>query len=101
MKIPKFLLPHTAIVKPFVSNGAYGPVYGDEVTYKCRIEEKNTLVKDSEGKEVVSNTRGFFEYKGEDVPSQSKVIWNGKEHIVIDSVPQTGLKEVSHIEVMM
>ncbi|WP_177167334.1 hypothetical protein [Salinibacillus kushneri] len=107
MKIPPFLLPHKATVEPYLGDGAYGPQYGPGVDYKCRIEYNRQLVRDTEGREVTSNTQGTFEYKGEKIPPESKVTWIDEnnqvidEFIVISAPPQTALKNVSHIEVRM
>ena len=107
MKMPSFLLPHQAEVELYLGDGAYGPKYGDAVTYKCRIEANRKLVRDTEGREVVSETFGMFEYKNEDIPPESRIRQlddNGKvirEFKVISSQPMTGLRSVSHIEVRM
>lgn len=107
MKIPSFLLPHEAKVEPYLGDGAYGPQYGEPVSYKCRIEANRKLVRDTEGREVVSETFGMFEYKNADIPPESRVKQLNdegqviREFKVISSPPMTGLRSVSHIEVRM
>lgn len=60
VNLPAILTPHTVTVRPMVGEGAYGPVYGPEVTWRrVRIEGGNRLVRDKTGAEVVSTTRLF------------------------------------------
>lgn len=55
------LMPHTIAIKPFSSDDKYGdPAFGASVNYTGQIEQKSKLVRDLNGKEVVSQTRVYL-----------------------------------------
>jgi len=50
------------------------PIYGDPVTLKCRIDEKQRVVKDRNGNEVVSSVTFYFD-KFTDIKFESEIAW--------------------------
>lgn len=51
-------MPDTVTYEPYGSEDAYGAkVYGTAKTVKARVEQLARLVRDANGREVVSNTR--------------------------------------------
>ena len=51
-------LNQTIIIEPYASQDVYGePSYGAAVSYDCRIELKNRMVRDALGQERVSRGR--------------------------------------------
>lgn len=66
--------------KPFVSrSGSGSKVFGTEIPFKCYAEGKVEVVKNGEGKEVVSNKQlyvdGAFTLNVRDV-----IVFEGEEH---------------------
>lgn len=60
--VPLRLLPHRIAFTPRTGVGAYGPVYGTKVTgVPARVEPGVKLIRDTEGVEVVSSGRIFFQ----------------------------------------
>lgn len=47
---------HEVTVKTVIGTGAYGPVYAAPVTVSCFATDKRRLVRNSEGKEIISET---------------------------------------------
>ncbi|SMP25119.1 hypothetical protein SAMN06265361_10519 [Laceyella tengchongensis] len=99
MRIFPFLLIHSAQVKPLLGHGAYGPIYGDPINGRCRIEPYNQLIRNEKGAEIVARYRAFF-----DVPiiitTGSMVIFRGQEFEVISVAEQCDF-DLSHIEVYL
>ena len=61
-------LTQTVTIAPFVSQNSYGdPTYGTAITYKCRIELKNRMIRDLMGQERV--TRGRLYINTRTIPS--------------------------------
>ena len=60
MRLPARYLPHIGLVayKPKLGDGAYGPVHGGQVVpERAAIDETRRLVRNKEGREVVSEAR--------------------------------------------
>jgi hypothetical protein len=53
--IPTATLRQTLTVRPKTGEGAAGPLYGDPVTYKARVEAKRRQVRDAAGNILVSD----------------------------------------------
>jgi hypothetical protein len=49
VKLPRWLLQHTATIEPYAGAGANGPVYADAVTVRCFREDKRRLVRSATG----------------------------------------------------
>lgn len=57
----RLLMPDTITVELIETTDAYSrPVYGDPATYQCRIEQKNQLVRDQDGRERVSSVQLYL-----------------------------------------
>lgn len=55
------LAPHTVTISPFSSYNSYGESsFGAGVSYQCLIEKKPRMVKDAQGKEVVSSAAVYL-----------------------------------------
>ena len=76
----------------------------NEATYKrinirCRIEFKQKLVRDKEGKEIVSNARMFTQYP---IKLDDRIEYQGKDWTVISISNQTDLDgKTGYYEVML
>ncbi|WP_440100026.1 hypothetical protein [Streptosporangium sp. H16] len=101
MMLPEWLLRHTAIIEPFEGDGAYGAVYGPEVTERCLVDDERRLVRDAQGAETVSDTTIFFR-PGTRCPEGSRVTVNGRVTTVITSFNRDsgGLPTPDHVEVV-
>ncbi len=74
VSLPRVLTPHTVTVEDKTGDGAYGPVFAAARTVRrCRVEDKRSLVRDSDGQEVVSMARLFLRPESGPVPVGSKV----------------------------
>lgn len=100
MQIPKWMLNQMVTIRPFLGNGAYGPIYGPEYEARCRIEVNRKKVTDREGNEVVGSARAFFPPEI-DPPVESEIVWDGRKYEVIESRRQYGLRRPSHTEVIL
>ncbi|SNS43657.1 hypothetical protein SAMN06309944_0250 [Micrococcales bacterium KH10] len=47
---------HTVTVRTLIGTGAYGDVHAEPVEVTCFAEDKRRLVRNSDGKEVISET---------------------------------------------
>lgn len=56
MQIPEWALVHEVVVRRYLGASATGPLYAAAETVPCLIEEKRRLVRDDNGREVVSST---------------------------------------------
>jgi len=82
-RLPARWLPHRVTVRPFQGVGGAGPVYGDPHDLDpadgrgVYLEDAREVVIDSEGTEVVSNTRFFCQFA--DAPPEKSVVtvWVG------------------------
>lgn len=100
--IPGFLLRHTVTVEPYVGQGAYGEVYGPAVTVRCFVDDRRRLVRNSEGDEVVSESRLMCRLT-EDIPPESRVTLNGRVTTVLATsrMDGGGLPTPDHLEVAL
>jgi hypothetical protein len=77
-----FLLPHTVTVEPYLGQTGSGPAYGTGVPVRCLITEIRKLVRNADGKEVVSE-RGFLCGPGEPVHPDDRATIRGRPTIVL------------------
>ncbi|MFE7273040.1 hypothetical protein [Streptomyces sp. NPDC057623] len=104
MKLPGMWLRHTVIVEPYEGNSAVGPLYGEPVTVRCFLEEKNRLVRAPDGREVTSSSTIYCRLDAVDAPPESKVtLSDGRQTTVIDQARHDGggLPLPDHIEVQL
>lgn len=82
-RLPDRWRPHKVTVRPFMGVGGAGPVYGDRYDLDpaegrgVYLEDAREVVIDSEGTEVVSNTRFFCNF--DDAPPEKSMVtvWVG------------------------
>jgi len=103
MKLPSFLLKHTAKIEDYEGDSGFGDEYGDEYTVKCRVEYKRQLVRDREGNEVTAEGTMFLP-PAYNPPPESKVTlpdFGDAEHDIITTAPQDNpfSGQRSHVEV--
>lgn len=101
MKIRRAYLKETVSVESYAGQGAYGPAYGSAVTVRAHIDATRRLVRDAEGREVVSELTLYVHPDDASAfPPESRVTVAGA-HVstVITSKPQTFRGRVSHCEV--
>ncbi|GAA3144941.1 hypothetical protein Ppa06_58230 [Planomonospora parontospora subsp. parontospora] len=98
--LPQWLMRHTATIRPFLGDGAYGPVFGEEVTERCLADDERRLVRDADGTEVVSDLTLYMR-PGVVCPPGSEVTVNGRTTTVIVSHARDGggLPTPDHVEV--
>jgi hypothetical protein len=98
--IPGWLLRHTATVEPFIGEGPFGPAYGAAVAVRCFADDKQRLVRDKEGSEVVSQTTLYMPLDTT-CPAGSRVTVNGRTTTVIAALRRDGggLPTPDHLEV--
>lgn len=104
MLIPGFLLRHEATVEPYLGDSGYGPQYGDAVSVRCFLEERNRLVRNAEGREVTSSSTFYCRLDAVTAPPESKVtLPGGRQTTVIAQLPHNGggLPTPDHLEVQL
>ena len=100
VKLPRWLLQHTASIEPFAGAGANGPVYDTATVVKCFREDKRRLVRAPNGEQVVSETT-LYCLPGTVAPPQSRVDLGTRVATVITVADRDGgrLPVPSHVEV--
>ena len=74
----EFFYPHTVQVRDKVSAGGMGTIYGSPRTLAAEVKDVQTLVRDADGREVVSSTQVTLPLP-EHVPLASLVtVWPGE-----------------------
>jgi hypothetical protein len=98
---PRWMFRQTVTVEPYIGEGAYGPQYGAGYMLKCRIEARVHTVLTPDGEETTAMAR-LFCLPGANLPTQSKVIWDGAAHDVLTVGSQPGpTGKPHHIEVSL
>jgi hypothetical protein len=95
-----FLMVHTVTVEPYEGEKGSGPKYGPGAPIKCLITEVRKLVRDSTGKEVVSE-RGFICEPGEAIKPDDMATIRGRRTkvLAVGLVDGGGLPTPDNIEV--
>ena len=74
-----FWYPHQIVVRNKVSSGGMGTTYASPRTLAAEVKDEQTLVRDADGREVVSNTNVTLRLP-EHVPLGSLVtVWPGEQ----------------------
>ena len=94
------MLPHTVTITPFTGQTALGETYGAEYTTRCRVEIGQTLIKDTEGKEIVGNGRVFLPADIQ-ILSQSKLEHGGDKYTVVGVKKVAGLRSPAYIRAVI
>ena len=104
MKLPRIWLQHTVTVETYEGHSAYEPVYANPVTVRCFLEEKNRLVRHSDGREVVSGATFYCRLDAVQAPPESRVtLPDGRTTTVIAQLRRDGgtLPLPDHLEVQL
>jgi len=102
--IPSFLLRREVTVEPYLGDSGYGPQYGDPVTVRCLLEQKNRLVRAPDGREVTSSSTFYCRLDAVNAPPESRVtLPDGRQTTVIEQIPHNGggLDTPDHLEVQL
>lgn len=106
--IPLKLLPNSVIYREYQGNTGEGVSFADDVTLSnVKIEERKTYVRTTDSVEVVGNAFLFYDLVNSsglsDAPiPQSKIEFDDKEYIVIDTDVLRGNSNTPHhYEVML
>lgn len=89
MRIPAMMLQQTVTVTPYLGTSAYGDVFGEPFTVRCRIEPRNRLVRDQQGVETVAMAK-MYTFPEVEITVQSKVSWLGREFDVLTVMDEAG-----------
>lgn len=103
-RLPHRWLRHTVAIEPYEGDSAYGPVYAGPVVVRCFLDEKNRLVRNSEGHEVTSTSTFYCRLGAINAPPQSKVtLPDGRVTTVIAQMKRdgAGLPTPDHLEVQL
>ena len=94
---PDFTFRQMVTIRPLVGQTGSGkPIYGEEMTVKCRIEPSTRKVIDSKGDEVIAG--GFIMLSaGMRLEPDSIIFWEGNKYHLIKLSPQYTFVE-SHVE---
>lgn len=77
-RLPAYWLPHTVVVRAFEGIGGAGPILGDPVEQdRVYTEDVREVVIDSDGTEVVSNTRFFCDFDKAPPEESLVTVWPG------------------------
>lgn len=75
-----FFYPHVVKVRDKTGGGGFGPTFGPSRDLAAEVKDEQTLVRDVDGAEVVSNTQVTLPLPAH-VPLGSKVtVWPGTPH---------------------
>lgn len=97
-------LRHTVSVERYGGNSANGPVFDAPVTVRCFVEEKNRMVRNPEGNEVVSSATFYCRLDAVDARPESRVtLPSGRVTTVIVQAEHDGggLPLPDHLEVSL
>ncbi|WP_017972523.1 hypothetical protein [Actinopolyspora halophila] len=100
--IPRWLLVHSVDIAPYEGHSATGPVYGDPVTHRAFVEDRNRLVRNGQGEEVTSSTTVYLP-PGTAVPTGSRVTTPARTSTALSvSIHDGGnLPTPDHVEVAL
>lgn len=78
MRLPKRLTPHTVSVAAFLGEGARGSIWAAPVTVSnVYVEDVQEVVRDSQGAEVVSRGKVFFNVADAPAEGSKVTTWAG------------------------
>jgi len=86
--IPEWALVHEVVVRRYLGAGATGPRYAAAETLPCLVEDKRRLVRDTNGREVLSSTTFRCMPDIVEIPVESEVDVFGRTTTVIVSARQ-------------
>jgi len=89
MKIPAFFLVDQVTIEAYQGQTAVGPSYAAPVTVKCKINEGRRLVRDAQGRQVISEAQLLLPLATV-IPAESRVTLNGRTTTVLSTKAWTG-----------
>ncbi|MFD8027816.1 hypothetical protein ACFV3F_03500 [Streptomyces sp. NPDC059717] len=104
MKLPGMWLRHRVTVEPYEGDSGVGPLFGDEVTVRCFLEQKTRLVRAPDGREVTSGATFYCRLDAVSAPPESRVtLPDGRQTTVINQARNEGrgLPLPDHLEVQL
>ncbi|NLE82330.1 MAG: hypothetical protein GX610_22685 [Rhodococcus sp.] len=93
------LLPHTVTYKPMLGNGPYGPVFGDPVTARARVQFQRRMVRTAQATEVMSAATIYFRPGNTPGIGGMVTLPDGTEREVIVQSEHVGSREVELVSV--
>lgn len=93
------LLPHTITYKPMLGNGPYGPVHGDPVTARARVQFQRRMVRTAAATEVMSAATIYFRPGNNPGVGGLVTLPDGTEQEVIVVAEHVGSRDVELISV--
>jgi hypothetical protein len=104
MKLPKSAQPHTATIKPYLGEGAYGPVWGDTYDIDCYFVHKKKITFDEEGNEITSPSQ--LHTSADIKPKEQSEVsfeWTSKplEVIAVNRYDNALTGNLSNVEIML
>lgn len=100
MLVPRSLLNRTITVEPYEGSSAYGPVYGEPVEMRARVEGRRRTVRRPDGVDVISQASATIR-PGTPVPAESRVTIDGQAYWVLDVVQGEGLTGPAYVELVL
>ena len=93
-------------MRPYLGQGAYGPIYGDPETFAppergVYVEPGFRRVTNAQGEEVVASVTAFFDAGAEDIAPGSLVEWEGRMYKVVDVQPIRPFGRTNHVEIVL
>jgi hypothetical protein len=80
VKVRRSLLKDTVAVQTYSGDSAYGPLYAAAVSIQCHVDQTRRLVRNRDGKEVVSEATLFVHpYDADRLLPESLVTIAGRE----------------------
>ncbi|WP_445396442.1 hypothetical protein ACSMX9_22590 [Streptomyces sp. LE64] len=102
-RVPRWLLRHRITIEPYEGDSAYGPLHGPPVPdVRAAVAEGRRLVRDQEGRQVVSTAQVVLEV-GTVCPPESRItLPSGRVTRVLSVAEHTapGLPVPAHLEVI-
>ena len=83
MKIPAFLLRHSASITELTGSGAYGDIFATAYTVKGYMEFKRRRVLDAQGRECISESRWYMQADEHEPPPGSKLTFESTQYTVL------------------
>jgi len=85
----QLLMPDTITVELPMGKDAYNRiVYGPATSYRCRVEQSTSLVRDQDGRERISNTQIYF-YTTVRLPHAARILFADGTTYPIMSIDST------------
>lgn len=101
MRIAGYLLRQTVTLEMPRGQGAYGPLYADPLSVRCRIEPKRRRVRTAAGVELVSEAVAQLDPSVQIAP-EARVTWEGRAYQVIEVRSTPGLSgRAAYVEAVL